>query len=357
MGSARRILVINPGSTSTKVSIFTENEETARRVVRHGDGELARFESVARQRPYRTRMVMKSLESQDLAAPDLEAVVARGGLLKPISSGTYRINQRMLADLEQASRGEHASNLGAMIAWDIASPAGKDAFIVDPVSVDELAPVARTSGLKGLVRQSLSHALNTKAVAKRYCTEKGMAYRDVRLIVGHLGSGISISAHAGARMIDVSNPREEGPFSMERAGSVPTISLVQHCIERGLALAAVDRMLFREGGVYSYLGTRDLKDVEESFRAGDEEAGLVFRAMIYQIAKEIGAMATVLEGRVDAVVLTGGMANSRKLVEGIISRIGFIAEVVTYPGEDEMRALAMGALRVLRGEEPALEYV
>ena len=235
----------------------------------------------------------------------LNAVVGRGGLLPPLASGTYEVNDAMLEELRQARRGEHASNLGAYLAQAIAEKAGVAAYVVDPVSVDEWDDVARLSGSALLERQSLSHALNSKAVAKRYAREQGKAYESLRLIVAHLGSGISVSAHEGGRMVDVSNPREEGAFSPDRAGGVPAMQLVDLCFSGKYSRAQVEGLLFREGGLYSYLGTKDLVEVERRISSGDERARLVFAAMVYQIAKEIGAMATVLSGRVDACAVDG----------------------------------------------------
>lgn len=259
----------------------------------------------------------------------------------------------MLQELRLARRGQHASNLGAFLAQSLAQKAGVRAYIVDPVSVDEWPDQVRLSGSALLERQCLSHALNSKAVAKRYARECGAAYESLRLIVAHLGSGISVSAHADGRMIDVTNSREEGAFSTERAGSVPVMQLVDLCFSGRYTREQVEVALFREGGLYSYLGTKDLLEVERRMASGDSNAKLVFDAMVYQIAKEIGAMSAVLRGRVDALLLTGGMAHSDRLVESLTDYVNWIAPIVRYPGEDELQALAEGALRVLRNEERA----
>ena len=279
-------------------------------------------------------------------------MVGRGGLLPPIASGTYLVDAAMLEELRLAKRGEHAANLGAFLAEDIAKKAGVHAYVVDPVSVDEWPTHARLSGSTLLERQCLSHALNSKAVAKRYARERGKAYESLRLIVAHLGSGVSISAHEGGRMIDVTNSREEGAFSPERAGSVPAMQLVDLCFSGKYTQAQIEALLFREGGLCSYLGTKDLREVEQRIDSGEERAALVYRSMVYQIAKEIGAMGAVLAGKVDAVVLTGGLANSQRLVSAVSGRVDWIAPIVLYPGEDELQALMEGALRVLRNEEP-----
>jgi butyrate kinase len=277
-------------------------------------------------------------------------------LLEPLASGAYIVNDAMLDDLRQARRGEHASNLGAFLARGLAQEAGCPAFVVDPVSVDEWEPVARLSGLAGLDRECLSHALNTKAVAKRFARQTGRPYDTLRLVVAHLGSGISISAHREGRMVDVCNPREEGPFSADRAGGLPAIKLLDLAFSGQTTHDELVRSIFREGGVYSYLGTRDLADVERRVETGDADATLVVDAMLYQIAREIGAMATVLNGRVDAILLTGGMAHSLRYTEDLTRRVDWIAPVHVFPGEDELRALAEGALRVVLGEEGAREY-
>jgi butyrate kinase len=283
-------------------------------------------------------------------------VVGRGGLLRPMESGTYRVDEKMITDLCEAKRGKHASNLGAMIAHEIASGLGVPAFIVDPVSVDEWDPLARLSGLENLDRHCLSHALNTKAVVKRFAKENHKNYSDLRLIVAHLGSGNSISAHAGGRMVDVTNSMEEGSFSTERSGTVPILGLAKLCFSGKYTYQDIEKMTFRQGGLASYLGTKELPEVMAKVDAGDAKAKLVFDAMVYQIAKEIGAMATVLAGRVDAILLTGGMANVTRLCDAIEERVKFIARVYRYPGEDELIALAEGALRVLTGEEKEKIY-
>lgn len=373
-----RILAINPGATSTKLALFEDEREVRRETLAHPDAELGRCASVADQLPLREAAVQRFLAEADIgvgtgtpgsapeegsapgvgSAPGLHAVVGRGGLLRPLASGTYRVDDAMLAELRAAERGEHASNLGALLAEAVARPAGLPAFIVDPVCVDELAPVARVSGLAGIERESLSHALNTKAVARRFARERGggRPYRELRLVVAHLGTGISVSAHRDGRMVDVTNPRDEGPLSPDRAGSLPTRALVDRCFRSGTEAEDVRRELFGKGGLYSYLGTRDLREALARARSGDGQAALVLEAMVYQIAKAIGEMATVLEGRTDGVVLTGGMAHEPFVTEGVRQRVGFLGEVVVYPGEDELQALSEGALRVLRGEEEAHRY-
>jgi butyrate kinase len=353
-----QILVVNPGSISTKLALFANEAAIFSETIRHADAEMAPFHSLPMiaQLDFRLGKILETLSAQSIDMQRLDAVVGRGGLLKPLMSGTYRLNDRMLEDLRKAERGEHASNLGAFIAQKLAEPTGCPAFIVDPVSVDEWPPVARLSGLAGMDRECLSHALNTKAIAKRFAREQDKAYVDLRLIVAHLGSGISISAHENGKMIDVTNSREEGAFSTERAGSLPVMKLVELCCSDKFPRREIETKIFREGGIFSYLGTKDLDVVLRRIKSGDETARLVFDGLIYQIAKEIGAMAAVLSGKVDAILLTGGMTFAKEVVDGIQARTGWIAPVYVYPGEDEMRALAEGALRVLRGEEEAREY-
>lgn len=352
------ILVINPGSTSTKFALYREAAPVFTEALRHTDAELAPFKgrAILEQQEFRVRLVLDSLAKHGFEVKQLTAVVGRGGLLQPLASGTYRVNAAMLDEVRRAERGDHASNLGACIANKIAHCAGVDAYVVDPVSVDEWPAHARLSGSALLERQCLSHALNTKAVAKRFAREQERRYSDLRLVIAHVGSGISVSAHQDGRMVDVTNSREEGAFSTERSGTVPVMKLVELCFSGKYTAKQVESMMFREGGLASYLGTKDLVEVEIRIAAGDEKAALVFRAMVYQIAKEIGSMATVLDGRVDAILLTGGMAHSQKLVTDLKQSIAWIAPVHVYAGEDELQALAEGVLRVLRGEELAHEY-
>ena len=349
------VLAINPGSASTKIGLYAGTVPLHVTNLRHADAEMARFKGkpVLDQQEYRTGLIENELKAFDLK--NLSGVAGRGGLLRPLESGTYRVNAVMLDELRRAERGEHASNLGAFLAASVARHAGTEAYIVDPVSVDEWPARARFSGSALLERHCLSHALNTKAVAKRYAAKAGRPYESLRLIVAHLGSGISVSAHENGRMIDVTNSREEGAFSSERAGGVPALKLAALCFGGSHTLKQIETALFREGGLYSYLGTRDLAEVEKRIAGGDAKATAVFEAMVYQIAKEIGSMTAVLSGRVDALLLTGGMAHSQKLVEALRAFVGWVAPLEVYPGEDELPALVEGVLRVLRGEEKVRE--
>jgi butyrate kinase len=352
------LLTLNPGSTSTKLAQFADGDIVFDETLRHSEADMAPFAGnpVWTQSEFRLGRIRESLSAHDVDLARIAAVVGRGGLLKPLASGTYRINALMLEDLRKAERGDHASNLGAPLAYRIAEAAKCPAFIVDPVSVDEWPPVARFSGLAGMERECLSHALNTKAIAKRFAREQGRPYRDLRLIVAHLGSGISISAHENGKMIDVTNSREEGAFSTERTGALPVMKVIELCFSGKLSRHEIETKVFRKGGIFSYLGTKDLNEVLRRCRAGEQRTKAVFEALVYQISKEIGAMAAVLRGRIDALLLTGGMAHAQDLIDELQARLGWLAPVRCYPGEDEMRALAEGALRVLRGEEAPYEY-
>lgn len=352
-GGEFTILAINPGSTSTKFAVFLNERPILTKNIRHSDTEMAQFRGrpILEQQQFRSAQIESVLSRAGVKISQLSAVVGRGGLLPPLTSGTYAVNAEMLEELRLAKRGEHASNLGAFLAHSIAEKGGTTAYVVDPVSVDEWPEVARLSGSARLERQALSHALNSKAVAKRYALECGKTYESLRLIVAHLGSGISVSAHDHGRMVDVTNSREEGAFSTERAGGVPVMQLVDLCFSGTYTKKQVEALLFRDGGLYSYLGTRDLVEVERRIASEDGYAATVFAAMCYQIAKEIGAMAAVLCGRVDSILLTGGMAHSERLTSALSDYVKWIAPIVAYPGEDELRALTAGVLRVLRHEE------
>ncbi len=347
------ILAINPGSTSTKIALYVNERPAFVKNIRHPDAEMAEFRGrpILDQQPFRSAQIEAALRDAGHNTHELHAVVGRGGLLPALASGTYVVNQAMLEELRLARRGEHAANLGAFLAYDIAQAAGIAAYVVDPVSVDEWPEWARFSGAVLLERQCLSHALNSKAVAKRYARECGERYEALRLIVAHLGSGISVSAHQNGLMLDVTNSREEGAFSTERAGGVPAMQLVNLCFSGQYTQKQVEDLLFRDGGLYSYLGTKDLLEVERRIASGEARAKIAFDAMSYQIAKEIGAMAAVLHGRVNAILFTGGMAHSQRLVSLLTESVKWIAPIKVYPGEDELQALTEGALRVLRHEE------
>ncbi|WP_347877413.1 butyrate kinase [Caloranaerobacter azorensis] len=302
-------------------------------------------------------MILETLNEKGINLTKLSAVVGRGGLLKPIAGGTYKVNERMLEDLKVGVLGEHASNLGGILAHEIASQLNIPAFIVDPVVVDEMEDVARISGMPELERKSIFHALNQKAVARRAAKELGKAYNEVNLIVAHLGGGISVGAHKNGRVIDVNNALDgEGPFSPERTGGLPVGDLVKLCFSGKYTLAEMKKKIKGNGGLVAYLGTNDAREVVKMIENGDKKAELVYKAMAYQVAKEIGSLAAVLEGKVDGIILTGGIAYDKRFTKWIIDRVSFISKVFVYPGEDEMIALAEGGLRVLRGEEEAKVY-
>jgi len=350
------ILTINPGNTSTKIGLFENTRPLFVKTIAHNDEELKRFKCIADQKDYRMNEILSEIERERFDLKSLNCVVGRGGLLRPLQSGTYLINEKMLSDLKRAERGEHASNLGAIIAYEIANRYSIPSYIVDPVTVDEMEDVARISGFVELERESLLHALNTKAVAKRYAQSINRSYEELRLIVVHLGSGISLSAHIGGRMVDVVNPRDEGPFSPDRAGGVPSLKLAKLCFSGRYDYKTLEKKLFGEGGIYSYLGTRDLRRVIEMIDSGDQKAKLIYDAMVYQISKYIGYMAPVLMGQIDCIILTGGMANEKRLIEDIKKRVSFLGKIEVFPGEDELQALCEGAYRVLRNIEKVKIY-
>jgi butyrate kinase len=347
-----RVLAINPGSTSTKIGVYRRDGCEWETTVRHSDEELERFRgfSAFQQLDFRAAVMRRALHAAGYTPASFAAVAGRGGLLPPMACGTWLVNPAMIEELRQARRGEHASNLGAVLALRFARSAGVHAYIVDPVTADEWQDAARFSGTPLIDRSAIGHVLNTKAVARRYAREAGCSYESLRLIVVHMGSGITVSAHRDGLMIDQNTP-EEGPFAPDRTGWLPVRQLIKLCFSGQYNEKQLDRMVFGEGGLYAYLGTRDLQEVERRIDSGEVFAGQVYDAMIYKLVKEIGAMTAVLEGRVDALLLTGGMAHSERLVGELRRSIEWIAPVHVYPGEDELRALAEGVFRVLDGEE------
>jgi butyrate kinase len=359
-----RLLVINPGSTSTKIAVYDDERPLFVETLRHSSQEIAAFPHILDQYDFRLRAVLSFLEGKEIPLNALSAVVGRGGVLRPIPSGTYQVNDKMVAELSNRNKErEHASNLGGMMARDIALRAGVPAFIVDPVAVDEFDDLARISGLPEIERKSLSHALNVKSAARRAAQDLGRPYSELDLVIVHLGGGISVTAHCKGRMVDVNQALDgNGPFAPERSGGLPVGDVVRMCFGvqpyEGLNITyeQMFKKLAGKGGLVAHLGTNNAVEVEQRIGAGDEHARLIYEAMAYQIAKEIGAMATVLEGEVNAIVITGGVAHSEMLLSWIRERVGWIAPILVYPGEDEMLALAQGALRVLRGEEAARQY-
>ncbi|MFV0520737.1 MAG: butyrate kinase [Lachnospirales bacterium] len=350
-----KILAINPGSTSTKISVFENENNLFTKNITHTAEHLKTFENMISQKSFRADEVKNALAENNFKLEDIDSFVGRGGLLLPIKSGTYNINEKMLEHLTVGISGEHASNLGGIIAKELATIFGKPSFIVDPVVVDEMHDVARISGIKGLERKSIFHALNQKAIAKKYAKDIGKNYNDLTVIVTHLGGGVSVGTHHKGVVIDVNNAiGGDGPFSPERAGTLPAFEFLKHI--EGKDMKDIKLSIKGQGGLVSYFNTSDCREVEKLMQDGNEEAKLVLEAMAYSIAKEIGSMSTVVSGKVDAIILTGGIAYSKFVTEYISERVSYIAKVVIYPGENEMEALALGGLRVLNGEEKALEY-
>jgi butyrate kinase len=352
-----RLLIINPGSTSTKIAVFEDEREILSANISHSAEALAPFARIVDQKAFRKDLILKALEAREIAPGSLTAVVGRGGLLAPIPSGVYRVDDRMLADLYNGLQGEHASNLGGLIADEIARPLGLPAFIVDPVVVDELDDWARLSGVPEIRRRSIFHALNHKYTARLAARELGRPYEELHLIVCHLGGGISIGAHRQGRVVDVNNALNgEGPIAPERAGTVPAGDLAVLALSGKYAPGDLKKMLTGRGGMVAHLGTNDMRETLKRVAAGDARAGLVFEAMVVTVAKQIGACAAVLRGRVDGIVLTGGLALSKEFVDKITEYVRFLGPVFVFPGENEMAALAESGRRVLRGEEAARTY-
>lgn len=352
-----RLLIINPGSTSTKIGVYDGEHEVLVETLRHSAEEILSYKTIYDQKSFRKNVILDVLKNKKFDITTLDAVVGRGGMLKPMPGGTYEVDESMIEDLKAGVQGQHASNLGGILSKEIADELGIKAFIVDPVVVDELQDIARISGMPELPRKSKFHALNQKAVAKRYGKESGKGYENLNLIVVHMGGGVSVGAHNHGRVVDVNNALDgEGAFSPERAGTVPAGDLVKLCFSGKYTEKEVYSKLVGNGGLNAYANTNDMRDVLKMIDEGSEEAKELFSAFIYQVGKDIGAMATVLEGKVDQIVLTGGIAYSPVVTEAIKKRAGWIAGITIYPGEDELLALAQGAIRVLSGEEEAKTY-
>ena len=351
------VLAINPGSTSTKIAIFLGEEKILGQNISHTADELAPFPKIIDQHHFREKVILGFLKQNAFDVNLLAGVVGRGGLLSPMASGTYRVNDEMI-DFLKNNKMEHASNLGALLASDIARIIPVEAYIVDPVVVDEMADIARITGLPEIRRISIFHALNQKAAAREAAKKLGRPYENCRLIVAHLGGGISIGAHLNGQVIDVNNALNgDGPFAPERAGSLPSWSLIELALSGKYDLAVLKKKITGKGGIVAHLNVNDMRKVEEMVKAGDREATLVFEAMAYNVAKEIGSLAPVLKGKIDAIVLTGGIAYDEYFVELIRRRVEFLARIIVLPGEDEMTALAQGALRVLNGEEAPKHWI
>lgn len=353
-----RILAINPGSTSTKIAVYNNTKSAFLKNIKHSAKDLEQFRSITDQYEYRKKFILDELKDADININSFNAVIGRGGLVKPIKSGVYEVNQALLEDLQKGLMGEHASNLGGIIAFDIATkiPSAR-AFIADPVVVDELEDVARISGHPLFERRSIFHALNHKAIGRTHAESINRSYEELNLIIAHLGGGISVGAHAKGRVIDVNNALDgEGPFSPERTGTLPAGSLARVCFEGKYNLDEVKKIITGKGGFMAYFNTNDAYEIELRAKDGNPKAILIQNAMSYQVGKEIGAMSSVLKGKVDSIILTGGIAHNPMLVSYVKDMVSFIAPVVIYPGEDEMKALAMNVLMVLTGKTRTEKY-
>lgn len=350
-------LIINPGSTSTKIGVFEDETLLFEETLRHSTEEISQYASIVEQKDFRKNIIVSFLKEKNMDIHSLDVIVGRGGMLKSIPGGTYAVSDALLQDLKIGKQGQHASNLGGILAKELAESIGVPSYIVDPVVVDELIPIARYSGVPELPRVSVFHALNQKAVAKRYAKESGKAYQDLRLIVVHMGGGVSVGAHEYGKVIDVFNALDgDGAFSPERAGGVPSGALIKLCFSGQYSQDEVYKKICGKGGFNAYLGTNDMRDVEKMVDEGDAHAKELRDAFVFQVAKDIGSMACVLNGKVDAIIVTGGIAYDKGVVAGLKERAEWIAPFTVYPGEDELLALAQGALRVMNGEEEAMEY-
>ena len=354
-----KILVINPGSTSTKVGVFINDKAIFLKTISHPVNELSQFKTITDQFNYRKNAIISELEKGKIDIKLIKAIIGRGGIVKPIESGIYEINENLLRDLKDPVLGEHASNLGGLLAKDFTNIIPNTrAFIADPVVVDELIDEARISGHPEFKRISIFHALNHKAIARRYALTIKKEYNNLNLIVAHMGGGISVGAHKNGRVIDVNQALDgEGPFSPERSGTLPVGDIIDYCFSGKKDKQEIRKMVNGAGGFVAYLGTNNGYEVERLVQQGDEKATLILKAMAYQIAKEIGSMACVLSGKVDAIILTGGLAYNKMLIEWIKEKILFLSDIIVYPGGDEMNALAVNAYMVLSGEIVPKVYI
>ncbi len=353
-----RILAINPGSTSTKIAVYENKELLLKKSIKHDTLFISSFDKIIDQYSFREKAILDTLEEENININSFDAIVGRGGMLKPIEGGTYLVNDLMIDYVTEAKRGEHASNLGCVLAKNLADSINVPSYIVDPVSVDEMEDIARYTGMPEIKRQSLFHALNQKAVALKAAKKLNKKYNELNLIIAHLGGGISVGVHKQGRVVDVNNALDgDGPMSPERSGTVPMGPLYKMAFSGKYTLKEIKRKNYGNGGIVAYLGTNDGFEFEKRIEAGDKEAAFIIEVMCYQIAKEIGAGSTVLKGKIDAIVLTGGLAFNKNINNFIKERVSFLGEVLVFPGEDEMESLAYGALRVLNGQEEYKEYI
>lgn len=354
---AIKSLIINPGSTSTKIGVFEDETLLFEETLRHSTEEISQYATIFDQKDFRKKIITDLLEEKNFDVNSLNMVVGRGGMLKPIPGGTYAVTDDLLEDLKVGVQGQHASNLGGILAREIADSVGVPSYIVDPVVVDELAPAARYSGMAEIPRGSIFHALNQKAVAKRYAAEIGKPYESLRLVVVHMGGGVSVGAHEDGKVVDVFSAFDgDGAFSPERAGGVPCGALVKLCFSGKYTEKEIYAKLIGKGGFNAYCGTNDMRDVEKMVQDGDKKAEEVREAFITQVAKDMGAMACVLKGKVDQIIVTGGIAYDKVVIAGLKEKAGWIAPMTVYPGEDELLALVQGGLRIMRGEEELKVY-
>ncbi len=354
---AIKSLVINPGSTSTKIGIFEDEELQIDQTLRHSTEEISQFPDIISQKDFRLNIILGFLKEKNIDVKSFDVIVGRGGLLSPIPGGTYSVNDKMIKAMEIHARGDHASNLGSILAKEIGDSIGKPSFIVDPTVVDELTPVARISGIPDIERITIDHPLNQKAMGRKYAKAIGKKYEDLNLVITHLGGGVSTAAHAHGQIIDDFGAfNGDGAFSPERANGIPALSLADLCYSGKYTYEEMKHKIIGGGGFNAYLGTNDAREIMARIEKGDEKAKLIMDAFIYQVSKNIGAMAVVLKGKVDQIIVTGGIAYNDSITKKIREYTEFIAPVTVYAGEDELLALAQGAIRVLTGEEKAKEY-
>ncbi len=352
-----KILIINPGSTSTKVAIFENEQELYSYNINHSQEALSSYENIVDQKDYRLSMILNHFKEINFDLTQIQGIIAIGGLLKNVVSGVYEINEDMISDLTIAKYGEHAANLGAIIAMGISKSLSIPCYIADPITVDEMQDIARISGHPLLPRYGRTHTLNHKSVAMRFCDKLNKPYEDTNLIIAHLGGGVSIAAHKGGKIIDATSSRGEGAFSLDRSGGVNSWELAKLCFSQKYTKQEIFKMLNGNGGVVAYLNTRDFRDVVRMKQEGDQLASTIFYSLAYQVSKEIASMAAVLEGNVDAIILTGGMAHSQEFVECITKRISFIGKIELCPGEMEMESLAFYLNSVITGKITVKNYI
>ncbi len=358
MQKVYKILAINPGSTSTKISLFNNYNEVLSINIHHSTENLKNHAGMKAQEVFRYNAILKFLKINNISIDSINIIVGRGGFLKPLSSGTYNINQKMLEDLYTCKYGTHASNLGAILAKKLAQQNRIPTFIVDPIVVDELDDLAKITGWPEIKRQSIFHALNQKSVAKRYASSKNKKYEDINLVVAHLGGGITVACHKQGKVVEVNNGANgDGPFSPERAGTLPAFQLVQYVLNNGLTIDDVTKKLAGKGGLVAHTGINDVRILEERIFKGAPDIKILYNAMIYNIAKSIGSTSIAAKGKIECIILTGGLAHSKYLTQQIEEYVSFLAPIIIIPGENEMQALADGSLRVIFGLEKALEYI